>query len=287
MPIEGIWDWPVKRRALILTGGALAMTGGAMLVLRALAPDLAEWAQAIAEEQGIMVGYGDPATFYAPPYLPEDARLPRVAMRPAERAAIPPALEGIETSLRQYPPGFVAKLIKAIFIAGWIAIDGVEAGGTYGHAWILLAAPLSIGAGGIRLTCRLGVHHELSSFVYNRGDTASLWRKTHPGDWQFATSAKVEIERANLPAPSPDTGFLSAYGATTPENDFNDYAERMMTEMLTVVQLAEQVPLVARKAAFVRQRYVEIDPRMDRVFSQMGMLEPGGIRRPNSTLSGR
>jgi hypothetical protein len=272
LPIEGILGRSVKRRTLILAGGAIAMTGGAMLILRALTPDPAERARKIANEQGIIVGYGDPATFYTPPYLPEDARLPRVDMLSAERAAIPPALDGIETSLRQYPPGFVAKLIKAIFIAGRIMIDGAETGGTYGHAWILLAAPMEIGVASIRLTCRLGVHHELSSFVYNRGDTASLWRKTHPGNWQFATSAKVEIERADLPAPSPETGFLSAYGATTPENDFNVYAEKMMTEMPAVVRLTKQVPLIARKAAFVRQRYVEIDPRMDVVFSQMGML---------------
>ena len=246
-----------------------------MLVLPALAPDPAKRARAISREQGIFVGYGDPATFYVPPYLPEDAKLPRVEMRLAERAALLPALEGIEASLRQYPPGFVAKLIKAIFIAGWIAIDGIEAGGTYGYAWVLLAAPITIGAANITLTCRLGVHHELSSFVYNRDDTARLWGETHPKNWRFATSTKLEIGRAKQSAPSPETGFLSAYGATTPENDFNVYAEKMMTEMPVVMQLAKQVPLIARKVAFVRQRYVEIDPRMDEVFSQME-LPPAG-----------
>ncbi len=234
-------------------------------------PDPAERARGVGEANGVVVAYGDPATFYVPPFLPADAKLPLIDMRAAEPSAVWFALDGIEASLAQYPAGFVAKLIKAIFICGRMTFDGETGGGTYGPAWLVLSAPSEIGAEAITLTSRLGVHHELSSFVYFHGNTADAWQRTVPENWSFARSAAEQLKGKAAPAPSVDTGFLNAYGATSPENDFNVYAEKMMTEMEVVMRLARRVPMVARKATLVRKSYAAIDPRMDAVFSALGM----------------
>lgn len=271
-------DRTATRRALIAGSGVLALVGGAILSLGRKpavdqTPDPAERASRIGAMNGILVAYGDPATFYVPPFLPDDAKLPLVDMRAAEPSAVWFALDGIEPSLAQYPPGFVAKLIKAIFVCGRMTIEGERAGGTYGPAWVLLAAPLDIGAEGITLTSRIGVHHELSSFVYYRGNTAEVWQKTVPPNWVFPTSVAAQLKSNPARPPSAETGFLSAYGATAPENDFNVYAEKMMTEMETVMRQARRFPVVARKANLVRESYAAIDPRMDAIFSALGMNE--------------
>jgi hypothetical protein len=274
--VEGPVDRTTTRRALIAGSGVMALVGGAILALDrkpALdhAPDPAERARRIGAANGIVVAYGDPSTFYVPPFLPEDAKLPQVDMRAAEPSAVWFALDGIEPSLAQYPPGFVAKLIKSIFICGRMTIQGEPAGGTYGPAWVVLAAPVDIRAAGITLTSRVGVHHELSSFVYYRGNNSEVWQKTVPPDWAFPTSVAEQLKSNPAHLPPAETGFLNAYGATAPENDFNVYAEKMMTEMETVMRLARRVPLIARKATLVRQSYAAIDPRMDAVFSALGM----------------
>jgi hypothetical protein len=62
--------------------------------------------------------------------------------------------------------------------------------------------------------------------------------------------------------------------AGAPENDFNVYVEKMMTEMPEVMRLSQLHPLVAKKAAFVRKCYVAIDPRMGPVFDALGMHRP-------------
>jgi hypothetical protein len=217
---------------------------------------------------GIVVGMDNPSSFYVPPFLPADAAIPGVEVLPAQPGALAPALDGIEAALMRYPPGFVAGLIKAIFIGGRIRIQGANAGGTYGPAWILLSAPLEIGAPSIELTCRMGVHHELSSFVYLRGDTVERWRAVQPENWPFAGSAAHQLSGDSASAPPVETGFLSAYGATSPENDFNVYAEKMLTEPATVMRLADQVPAIARKLALVRQAYLAIDPRMEQALSR-------------------
>jgi hypothetical protein len=259
-------------------GGVLALIGGMLLALDRRPvldrmPDPEDRARCIGEANGIIVGYGAPSTFYVPPFLPGDAVVPLVNMRAAEPSAVWFALDGIETSLAQYPPGFVARLIKAVFICGEMTIDGERAGGTYGPAWLLLAAPSDIGSAGIARTARLGVHHELSSFVYFRN--AQEWQKTVPSDWLFPSSVAGQLKGNRAPPPPPEMGFLNAYGATSPENDFNVYAEKMFTEMETVMQLARRIPIVARKAQLVRESYEAIDPRMHGVFSALGMTDVG------------
>jgi hypothetical protein len=274
-----------RRRILLACSGVMAIAGGALLSYdrwSALVPtpDPADRARRIGDASGILIGYGDPAAFYVPPYRPEDAKLPAVEMRAAGRSAVWFALDGIEPSLAQYPPGFVAKLIKAIFVSGIMKIDGERAAGTYGRAWVLLAASIDIGAADITVNARRGVHHELSSFVYYRGDNATTWQQTIPADWPFPTSIGAQLRLSRDRRPPVETGFLTAYGASAPENDFNVYVEMMMTEMDTVMQLARRVPVVARKAALVRRIYAAIDPRMDAVFSALGMTGDGSKEAP-------
>lgn len=251
---------------MLATAGALGAAGGVLwLVSRPADPE--ERARRLGAAHGIVVGLGNPSSFHVPPFVPSDAAIAGVDFQAAEREALGPALDGIEASLVRYPEGLVSRLIKAIFVAGSIRIDGAAAGGTYGPAWIILAAPIDIGAASIELTCRMGVHHELSSFVYTKGDIAEQWRRTEPETWAFARSASGQLGADGQTAPPIETGFLSAYGATSSENDFNVYAERMMTDMASMMRLADKVPVVARKVALVRQAYLAVDSRMGQVLS--------------------
>src|SRR5260370_25103100 len=135
----------------------LAMVGGTILALdrRSVldqAQEPAERARGVGEANGVVVAYGDPATFYVPPFLPADAKLPLIDMRAAEPSAVWFALDGIEASLAQYPAGFVAKLIKAIFICGRMTFDGETGGGPHGPAWFGVFAPRGNRAEGITVT---------------------------------------------------------------------------------------------------------------------------------------
>lgn len=231
-------------------------------------------AHRIEQAHGIKIGYGAPADFWTPPFKPEDATAPGVTMQPAALENVAIALDGVEDALTKYPPGFVAHLIRAIFICGELRMGGVEAGGTAGPAWIILAAPSDLGEEGIRFASLIGVHHELSSFVL-RVDPATRvrWAEFAPADWNFVADAGGALRRAEAVAPSMETGFLSAYGATNLENDFNVYAEKMFTEPDNLARLAGQYPLVRRKLDFVRETYVAIDSRFAELFHRLGLDE--------------
>jgi hypothetical protein len=237
----------------------------------------------IEQSHAIRVGYGNPADFWAPPYLAEDAAAPGLAMEPAGLRDASFVLNGIEAALQQYPPGFVSKLIKAVFICGELRLEDEIAGGTYHYAWVIISAP-SGGGAGLRELGFEAFHHELSSFVLSAEvGTRQHWAEFAPAGWQFADSARDQLRRATSPDPPLDTGFLNAYGATSIENDFNMYAELMFGFPDHVACLAQKYPLIRRKLDFVMQTYVALDPAFTERFRKLGLA--GGCTPSSSMLT--
>ena len=233
-----------------------------------------EHAARLSREHGLIVKFGAPSGFYTPPYGPSDALIKDAEVEAAQPNQISPALDGIEESLAQYPAGFVASVAHGIFIVGRLRFQGADAGGTYGPVWLVLVASPVMDPPTIRWNSLLAVHHELSSLVLRRNpENYFRWAAFSPVGWQFAPDAKSALARADESVPPLLTGFLSAYGGSTPENDFNVYAEKMFTEPRNVAYLAHEYPLIARKVAFVAATYAAIDPRLTHTFRSLGLWE--------------
>lgn len=264
----------ISRRRFGLGAAALVAAGTGGLLLRQPAGEGAEEvaarAAAIGRRYGLRVGYGDPAGFYVAPYGPADARLRDARATPATPVDVAPALDGIAESLGRYPPGFYARFCRAIFVCGTLYFGDVRGGGTYGPAWIILAADPSVGAGGIRETARLGVHHEFSSLVLPRVPWIEpRWAALLPPGWRPTVRTDDALRRTG-PKDGSD-GFLSPYAATSAENDFNTYAETVFGDPDRLVGLAARFPLVRQKAALLLGAYVALDPRMIATFRSLGL----------------
>lgn len=265
-----------RRRFIAWTVGALACVGGgAMLwpVRRNIdATAVRRRADSIGKAHGLYIGYGAPGTFFVAPFRSRDAVIPNGAATAADLDAVPIALDGIEQGLAVYPHGFVSGLCKAIFICGSLTLDGADAGGTYGPAWIILVATHRVGDAGILETARLGVHHELSSLVWRaRLDLPGRWRVLLPPGWSEARDNAEALGSAQAGPPDLARGFLSPYGATTAENDFNVYAELVFTEPARIASLADSQHLIARKLALLMDAYTSIDNRLADVFQTLGL----------------
>lgn len=230
-------------------------------------------AERLTKTYAIRVEFGDPSSFYTPPYGPSDATAPGFDTSPADPKQAAIALEGVEEALKLYPPGFVDKLIDAIFICGDLRMSGAPAGGAAGPAWIVLSAPHDLNRESVLLTASLGVHHELSSVVLRyEPTTMARWKEFEPADARFAQDASEAISRGDDADPDLSTGFLSAYGSSTPENDFNTYAEMMFAEVERLKKAAERHALVRRKLKFVLEAYERVDSRMHAYFERTGLL---------------
>ena len=220
---------------------------------------LRQRAEAIGARHRIRIGYGAPDTFFVAPDPAASAAIVGGVARAAEPSALPRALDGIEESLEIYPAGFFSTLCKAIFVCGSLTRDGAESGGTYGPAWLILVATWEVGERGIFETARLGVHHEFSSLVWNAlPGLPARWAALLPREWSPAGTNAEALAAGGRGADRPrDDGFLSSYGATTVENDFNVYAETAFADAGRLVSAAARSPVVARKTAYpwrVRRR---------------------------------
>ncbi|WP_442681223.1 hypothetical protein ACSBM8_08670 [Sphingomonas sp. ASY06-1R] len=258
-----------------------AVGGGAYLLRRAPAAsqeDIAAKAAAIGRANGLFIGYGDPASFYVPPYGPHDAAIPDGSATQAEITDVAEALDAIEQSLSVYPAGFYAALCRAIFLCGTLLFGAEHAGGTYGPAWIVLATDPSVGPDGIRETARLGVHHEFSSLLLQREpEIQARWQALLPAGWR-PDQRSDEALRHDAPGGVHD-GFLSSYGATSLENDFNTYAETAFGAPSRLIAQAAANPLVARKAALLLQAYAQRDARMEQTYRKLG-IDQLAVARP-------
>lgn len=272
MKVEG-----APNRRAVVSGGAKLLAALAVAPLGGCGrEDIAARAARLGAAQGLRVGYGDPATFFTPPAT--SAAIRGVTLAPATPASIGDALDGVEAAFGAYPPDFLGKLVAAIFVAGRVVIDGAQAGGVGGPAWVVLAAPADVSRGARVETARLGVHHETSSFVWSRdAELRQRWAETLPPGWSFASAAADQIARADKPPPPPETGFLTSYGATTPENDFNTYAETAFDAPATLTSRARDTSLTARKLALLLAAYIRIDARLARTFE---MTRLAGAAQP-------
>lgn len=257
----------------IASVGALALLGvafGAKVFGPNEKPE--QHAARLTRVYGIRVEFGSPSTFFTPPYGPSDATVPGFEPEAAEPQQASIALDGIESALEMYPPGFVDKLIDAIFICGDLRMSGTLAGGAAGPAWIVLSAPSGLDGQSVFLTASLGVHHELSSIVLrHQPATMTRWRAFAPAEAKFVQNASEAIARGDEANPDPSTGFLTAYGSSTPENDFNTYSEMLFSEVDQLRSLARDHDLVKRKLRFVIEAYEAVDASMRDYFVRSGL----------------
>jgi hypothetical protein len=229
-------------------------------------------ADAIGREHGIYIGYDRPETFFVAPWTSRDAIIPNGVATRVDLEAVPVALDGIEEALAVYPAGFVSTRCKAVFICASLTSHGADSGGTYGPAWIILVASHDFADGGIYETARLGIHHELSSFIWRgRLDLPSRWRTLLPADWSEAKNNAEALKAALEGEGDVERGFLSPYGATMDENDFNTYAEVVFTDPARLAALADKHPLVAQKLALLMDAYTSLDSRFEDLFKKFGL----------------
>jgi hypothetical protein len=264
-----------RRRFTALAVLGVAGAGGIALLTRgrrSVDPAaLRARADAIGREHGIYIGYDGPETIFVAPWTSRDAVISNGVMTRVDLDAVPMALDGIEQALAVYPPGFVFTRCKAVFICGLLTLDGARAGGTYPPAWIILVARRSFDFG-IFETALLGIHHEMSSLVWHvRLDLPSRWSALLPAGYLEAKDNVEALKAAPSGEGDVDRGFLSSYGATTAENDFNTYAETVFTDAARVAALADKHPVIAQKVALLMDAYTSLDSRFEGVFQKLGL----------------
>jgi hypothetical protein len=267
-----------RRRSILIACIVFPVsTAGAYLLQMMAHGDPSERARQISAAHGIAVAFGDPAGFRLSTdrsihIIPEDMRAESTDQR-----HVSAALEGIDAALNKYPAGFVPKLVSDVFICGVLHAANARAAGTLGDGWILIAAPADRDVDDVERMAAATVHHELSSVVLKKTGALERWREYWPRGRAQEYGYDDVVRTGEGDDPVPATGFVSAYGMTNPENDFNMYAEKLFTDSGALSRLADRYPLVRTKLQFVIDRYVEIDPRIRQSLIAENSMGPSAV----------
>lgn len=263
----------IRRRVFLLTVLFVLLAALFLITHNPFPTDPAEIrhiAEIVGKRHGVVIGYGSPKTFFVPPFpLEEDCG----EILPVDIENMGPVLAAVERELPLYPSGFFARFCKGIFFCGGIKNGTESAAGTYGKAWIIIAAQNEGFASDRHSHARGTVHHEFSSFIWlYHPFIQKVWAETLPKGWKPAANIVEALKAGKRSEVAPSSGFLSDYGATCAENDFNVYAETIFTDPERILKLAAQYPIIAQKTAMFMNAYISVEPRMEQVFAKLKLL---------------
>lgn len=234
---------------------------------------------------GLVVRYGDPAQFFIPPLEAIDGdKESHISFEPVDKELVPQVLEGVTEALKRYPPALIKKYLSAIFIVGKIKINEVEGAATFAHSWIYIAAPRWDGLGSVSYA--LSVHHEFSTFLFHGAQFPVIpWHLVNPSDFKYLEKYEDIIRAADLknrkdPKSADqwyEAGFVSDYGMSDMENDFNTYAEIALAEPEKLRALADKYFLIKRKTDLLVKFYSQLAPEMCDYFKSVGLAGDCGI----------
>jgi hypothetical protein len=187
-----------------------------------------------------------------------------------------PAINGLASALAIYPPGFIDKLVHRIARAGQITMWNLEAGGFFTADMIALNAHGIALPGGATFLAD-SFHHEFSSIVRNQVlFNVSDWTATNPQNFSYATMEQYKRIMAQPGSVECDetlhkNGFVSLYGTTSLDNDWNTYAERVFGHPEDFAGQIKRFPRMQAKTRQMLDIYSKLDPRFERFFTTTGL----------------
>ena len=174
------------------------------------------------------------------------------------------SLETLEADLTKYEPEFLVKNLSRVCLCESLTFSDIVIDGSvdYLHKSLFIRGNWLGDAASAR-----GFHSILAEMLlaaHKRVFPAAEWRRLNPKGFAYmvekpsagATSASSFSASRNTD--SYANGFLSEHGQLRTETDIGSYAQYFVAKPIRLMQLAEEYPLVARKADLVSGFYAAI-----------------------------
>lgn len=235
-------------------------------------------ASELAERYGLVVRYGDPSAFNVSPE-PVAHMIHGFEMEPTNPSAAHNAIVGIRDGLSKYPAELIKNNLAAVFIAGSIIADGIDAGGTVLGKWIYVSAD-QLDVSRNPETYAETLHHEFSSILMREHNFPTiLWALANKPGFKYLEKGMDIIKAAgrdNRQNPEKarqwyDVGLVHDYGMSSMTNDVNTYAELAMTHPDKLIQLSKQYPRIMYKTKIFVDFYTSLTPDLGVYFKSVGL----------------
>ena len=188
-------------------------------------------------------------------------------MLPAQRREV--SLRVMDAALTKYPAEVLREHLHMVYLLGELRYHGVITSGTNSKTsvYVKIGSPEK----GFTPRHNEGVFHaEFSSIlIRNRPEflDQAAWKAANPPGFTYLGNGVDAVRQGKARTKLDDKlnacGFLSEYGQSTLENDFNGFAARLWTGDAMLWKLASQHSSIQRKLSLVLRFYQQLHPRLD------------------------
>jgi len=181
------------------------------------------------------------------------------------------AMEGAMEQTRRFideveVPNKHHDVMRMIGLAGKIHSPFGEIGGTYRTRYrAVFAATLDRYDGATKRVHQV-LHHEFSSLLIYEGLLDLEEWKRVSGDVEYTHDMNVD-KNYRLPGRKEfETGFISVYGMTNPENDLNEFVTMLVTHPVPLLEdFGVKYPLLGKKARLILKWYRALGIRIPKL----------------------
>ncbi|MBV1872218.1 MAG: hypothetical protein KUG83_06690 [Gammaproteobacteria bacterium] len=183
---------------------------------------------------------------------------------PIEKANLNRFIKNLERELEKYPVEVIKQNLSTIYLFKELSFYGVGYGGTsIGNSIYLTGGAIEEGYDNTYMANVF--HHELSSiFFRDHPFPKEAWSSINPEEFAYVDSynevlaAVTEANESGDNVGSHEEGFVSKYGQSTLENDFNMYAEMIFMDPQKLKSLSEKYPRVRQKYELTKNFYTSM-----------------------------
>jgi hypothetical protein len=181
-------------------------------------------------------------------------------------------VETVKRALSKYPAKLTEANLKTVYIAQNLSFYGLNYGGTNCvDSLYLTLFPVKNDSISLRFLER-ALHHEFSSILlrnYNRLFPTSAWIAANPPDFQYRGDGTQSLREGTASTKFDEKlneqGFLAQYSTSSIEEDFNMFAESILSGDPEFWKIYDKNPAVAKKADLTIAFYNRIDPSFNKL----------------------
>lgn len=189
----------------------------------------------------------------------------------------------LEAALSKYPATVLKANLKTVYVLSELRYRGVVTSGTNSRTCVYLK--MGDERAGYTPAHVQGTFHAEFSSILMRNHPQFLdkeaWQNANPAGFQYLGDGvdAVKQGKAGLKSETAllEKGFLSQYGCSTLENDFNGLTIRLFAGDASLWALAEQYPRIRAKLQLALSFYQQLDPS----FTETFFKTQGTASRPN------
>lgn len=231
--------------------------------------EIDRWFMPVTDEYGVRIVYQIEDDFFSPLENPPIPAGPWRGSKvvPINHRILARYPDILLKAMSKYPKDVIQNRLKAIFFSEEINADGFKYGGTY-DPFRRIVYLVDNGGQSEKLAIS-NFHHEFSSLLlYSRSFYLNPWIEQNPRNFSYFSDVYKTWEELynkidlSAEAKSEDfkKGFVSVYGQTNFENDFNEYSAMIFTYPEKFKEIMNRYPRVRAKFLIWLELYQEIDP---------------------------